>query len=248
MSCLSRLSLALCMLVPLAAVEPPPSATMPATLGWSIEDRMAYIMGYKAALVARKELPYSDRLPDAKIIEGFSAAIHKQASVVDGETWKAIVDSFQASCEEMEKKRTVVNKAESKAYMARLKLKPDVRFTESGLAYEIVKQGGGDRPAADSQVKIHYELKKTDGTQMESTRVAKTPVTLSLPQCFPGLAEGIRLMSAGSTYRLHIPGELGITEKSGIPTPAGYNAAVIAEIELLEVLPPKAVRSPRDGR
>jgi FKBP-type peptidyl-prolyl cis-trans isomerase len=236
------------MLAPLAAVEPPPSATMPATLGWSIEDRMAYIMGYKAALMARKELPYSDRLPDAKIIEGFSAAINKQASVVEGDTWKAIVDSFQASCEEMEKKRTVINKAESKAYMARLRLKPEIRFTESGLGYEIVKQGGGDRPAADSQVKIHYVLKKTDGTQLESTRaVSRNPVTLSLPQCFPGLAEGLRLMSTGSTYRLHIPGELGITEKSGIPTSTGYNTAVIAEIELMEVLPPKP-RGSRDGR
>ena len=60
----------------------------------------------------------------------------------------------------------------------------------------------------------------------------------------PGWAEGVKLMSVGSKYKLWIPSELGWGE-TGSPPVIGPNAAVVFEVELLETKPRPAGEAPQ---
>lgn len=121
------------------------------------------------------------------------------------------------------------------AFLADNGKKPGVVTTKSGLQYQVLKQGTGKQPAADSRVKVHYEGRLINGTVFDSSIDRGEPVTFPLNQVIAGWTEGVQLMKEGAKYRFVIPASLayGETGASSIPP----SSTLIFDVELLEVLP-----------
>ncbi len=121
-------------------------------------------------------------------------------------------------------------------YLAKNKERKGVITTASGLQYEVLKEGAGERPTATDTVAVHYEGRLTDGTVFDSSYQRGEPAVFRLDQVIPGWTEGVQLMRPGAKYRFTIPPELGYgTEGAGGVIPP--NAVLVFDVELLAVAP-----------
>lgn len=111
----------------------------------------------------------------------------------------------------------------------------EVKTTASGLQYEVIKEGNGDKPLATDQVVVHYTGKLIDGTVFDSSEERGVPATFGVTQVIPGWVEALQLMSVGSTWRLFIPSALayGPQGAGGI---IGPNQTLIFDVTLLEIV------------
>jgi len=109
-----------------------------------------------------------------------------------------------------------------------------VQVTESGLQYEVIKEGRGAKPTATSTVKVHYEGTLIDGTVFDSSYQRGEPIEFPLNGVIKGWTEGLQLMPVGSKYKLYIPYELGYGERGAGQSIPPY-ATLIFTVELLEI-------------
>lgn len=109
-----------------------------------------------------------------------------------------------------------------------------VIITESGLQYEVLEEGEGERPGPQDQVTIHYRGTLIDGTEFDSSYERGEPATFPVGGVIPGFSEGIQLMRPGAKYRFAIPSNLGYGPQ-GAGQDIGPNATILFEVELLEV-------------
>lgn len=126
------------------------------------------------------------------------------------------------------------NQAQGEAYLTESKAKPGVVATESGLLYEVLREGKGKQATAEDTVRVHYLGMFPDGTAFDSSYQGNAPVDFPVTQVIPGFSEGLLLMKEGAKYRLVVPAELGYGEigQGGI----GPNQVLVFEVELLSVL------------
>jgi FKBP-type peptidyl-prolyl cis-trans isomerase len=128
------------------------------------------------------------------------------------------------------------NKELGEKFLAENFKKEGVKTTVSGLQYEVVKEGKGKKPAATSQVKVHYHGTLIDGTVFDSSVERNSPATFGVNQVIPGWTEALQLMNEGSKYRLYIPQELAYGESPHPGGPIQPFMALIFDVELLEIV------------
>jgi FKBP-type peptidyl-prolyl cis-trans isomerase len=126
------------------------------------------------------------------------------------------------------------NAAEGEAYLATNGAKEGVTTTESGLQYEVLREGDGASPTTADRVTIHYRGTLIDGTEFDSSYEREAPSTFAVTGVIAGFSEGLQLMTVGSQYRFFIPGDLAYGAGGSAPN-IGPNATLIFEIELLEI-------------
>ncbi|MBU2954720.1 FKBP-type peptidyl-prolyl cis-trans isomerase [Marinobacter sp. F3R08] len=122
-----------------------------------------------------------------------------------------------------------------KAFLAENAEREGVETTESGLQYEVLEQGDGEKPEATDTVQVHYTGELLSGEVFDSSRERGEPVTFALNQVIPGWTEGLQLMSAGARYKLYIPSELAYGP--GGNRAIGPNETLVFDVELLEINP-----------
>ena len=111
---------------------------------------------------------------------------------------------------------------------------PDIKSTESGLHYKVVKQGEGRKAFSGGRVRFHYKASLFDGKVFDQTYEVREPILTLTDNVFPGLQEGLKLMAAGSHYVFYIPNHLAFGPNGTEDVPP--YTAVIYEIELIHVL------------
>ena len=109
-----------------------------------------------------------------------------------------------------------------------------VKVTPSGLQYEILKEGKGEKPTETSQVKVHYHGTTIDGKVFDSSVDRGEPIVFGLNQVIKGWTEGVQLMPIGSKFKFYIPQELAYGENSPSPAIKPYST-LIFEVELLGI-------------
>ncbi len=111
-----------------------------------------------------------------------------------------------------------------------------VQTTYSGLKYEVLRPGTGQRPRSYNRVKVHYRGTFLNGKVFDSSYDRNQPATFGLSGgVIPGWTEGVALMREGAKYRFTIPPHLAYGA-SGSPPKIGPNETLIFDIELLKVL------------
>ncbi|MBK8096705.1 MAG: FKBP-type peptidyl-prolyl cis-trans isomerase [Planctomycetes bacterium] len=105
--------------------------------------------------------------------------------------------------------------------------------TQSGLQYEVRKQGTGKSPKATDRVLAHYTGWLTDGTVFDSSHRRGEPSEFPLNGVIKGWTEGLQLMKEGGIYQFTIPSELayGAAGRPSIPP----NATLVFLVELVKV-------------
>lgn len=110
----------------------------------------------------------------------------------------------------------------------------NVVVTDSGLQYEVLREGSGSMPGPDDVVTVHYVGTLTDGVEFDSSFSRGEPSTFALSGTIPGWVEGVQLMNIGSEYRFVLPPELAYGDE-GAGSAIGPGAVLIFVIELIEV-------------
>jgi FKBP-type peptidyl-prolyl cis-trans isomerase FklB len=169
-------------------------------------------------------------------VEDFAQAIGdvlnaKETAITHNEA-REIVNKF---FEEMETKQNAANIEQGKVFLEENKKKEGIQITESGLQYEILKEGTDKKATATDQVRCHYEGTLIDGTMFDSSIKRGQPATFGVNQVIPGWVEALQLMGEGAKWKLYVPSELAYgAQGAGEMIPP--HSTLIFEVELLEVL------------
>ncbi len=129
----------------------------------------------------------------------------------------------------------VVNKDAGAEFLAENAKKDGVTTTKSGLQYEVITAGKGDKPSAESNVSVHYHGTLIDGTVFDSSVDRGTPASFGVNQVIKGWTEALQLMPTGSKYRLYIPEDLAYGQSPHPGGPIEPFMALIFDVELLEI-------------
>lgn len=164
-------------------------------------------------------------------IEQFSAAF---LAIQNGEEPLLSEDEVSSAFEESQKLVEEKKAEVGKLYLEENAKKEGVTVTDSGLQYEVIKEGEGDKPAATDTVTVHYHGTLIDGKVFDSSVDRGEPTSFPLNQVIPGWTEGVQLMSVGSKYRFTIPHELAYGPRGAGADIAPYSTLVF-EVELLEI-------------
>ncbi|MGE0409604.1 MAG: FKBP-type peptidyl-prolyl cis-trans isomerase [Amphiplicatus sp.] len=133
------------------------------------------------------------------------------------------------------------NRVASEKFLAENAKKDGVKTTASGLQYKILSEGPPDgfSPKASDVVTVEYVGALIDGSEFDSSRAHGAAARFPLDQVIPGWTEGVQLMSEGDRYRFYIPSDLAYGETGTPNGPIGPNAALIFDVELLDVTDPE---------
>ena len=141
----------------------------------------------------------------------------------------------------MREKQAAENLAESQKFLDENAERDDVKVTESGLQYMIIKEGpeGGATPVSTDIVQVHYVGTLADGVEFDSSRSRGAAAQFPLNQVIPGWTEGVQLMSEGDHFRFFLPPDLAYGESGTPGGRIGPNEALIFDVELLKVQNPE---------
>lgn len=132
-----------------------------------------------------------------------------------------------------EKQRLAVIKQHEDFKTEMLKTYPNATQTESGLMYEITKEGNGIYPQAGETVEVHYTGYFTNGKKFDSSRDRNQSFKFVLKkgQVIKGWDEGIAYSSIGGELKLIIPYWLayGETGRASIPP----KSTLIFDVQLI---------------
>ncbi|KAA3619138.1 MAG: peptidylprolyl isomerase [Flavobacterium sp.] len=108
--------------------------------------------------------------------------------------------------------------------------------TESGLRYQIIQDGNGEKPDAGQTVAVHYKGMFPDGTEFDNSFKRGNPIEFPVGtgQVISGWDEGIQLLKVGDKARFVIPSHLayGSRGAGGVIPP---NATLVFDVELMDV-------------
>ena len=125
--------------------------------------------------------------------------------------------------------KAISNKRAGEEYMAKLKKDKKYIFTESGIAYKVIKEGTGDYFTEDDVVNILYKGYRLNGEVFDESDDG--PMPFELTSIIPGFSEMVQLMKPGGKVTVVIPAEqaYGVQGNSNV----GPNETLIFDIEAL---------------
>lgn len=162
---------------------------------------------------------------------GVEASLKGKKVALDPTEASSIIDAYSEEVRAAQMAAEADNNAE---YLANNKTKEGMITTESGLQYRVIRQGRGDKPKANSTVKVHYTGTLTDGTKFDSSYDRGKPAEFPVNEVIPGWQEGLQLMPVGSKYEFVIPPELGYGSRDLGSIPP--NSILLFEVELLGIV------------
>lgn len=172
------------------------------------------------------------------LVQGLRDAIAGSDAKFTDEEMMAAMQQLQldmrAYQQERAKEQSASNDTEATEFFASNGARDGVTTLESGMQYEVLTAVDGPKPAATDTVSVHYRGTLLDGSEFDSSYARNTPATFPLNRVIAGWTQGLQLMSVGSKYKLFIPADLGYGAQ-GSPPKIGPGAALIFEVELLEI-------------
>jgi FKBP-type peptidyl-prolyl cis-trans isomerase len=136
--------------------------------------------------------------------------------------------------QKISKEKYAVAEEAGKKFLEDNKKNPKITTLPSGLQYEVLTMGTGEKPKDTDTVTVHYKGSLVDGKQFDSSYDRGEPITLPLNGVIPGWTEGVQLMPVGSKFRFYIPYQLGYGERGAGQDIPPYST-LIFDIELLKV-------------
>jgi FKBP-type peptidyl-prolyl cis-trans isomerase len=210
----------------------------------TFQDKLSYSMGLDVGTYFKgmKEDINYDRL-----IQGINDSYKGNKQLVTPEEVAQVQKEFAtkmqakqaAQLKEMQEK----NKKIGDEFLAKNKDKKGVVVTKSGLQYEEVKKGSGEKVKDGDQVKVHYTGTFVDGKVFDDSRKRGEPAVFGVDQVIPGWSEAMKLMTVGSQYKLAIPSNLAYGEQ-GAPPVIEPNSVLLFDVELISIEKKEAAPAP----
>lgn len=169
------------------------------------------------------------------VVQAIRECFAGRPSLLNEEELNEAYDAVKEKRKAVEKQRTQDYKSLCDRFLEENAKREGVLVTDSGLQYEILEQGDGDKPQATSLVKTHYHGSFIDGQVFDSSVTRNEPAEFKLDAVIPGWTEILMMMPVGSKYRVAVPYKLAYGEAGSPPAIPAF-ATLIFEIHLIEIL------------
>jgi FKBP-type peptidyl-prolyl cis-trans isomerase FklB len=171
----------------------------------------------------------------AAALEGFTDSINRADSQIDGDDINAAFQAMQERAQQEQESQAKELAVEGETFLAENAKRDEVNITDSGLQYEVLTEGEGDKPAASDTVRVHYHGTLINGTVFDSSVERGQPAEFPVNGVIAGWVEALQLMNKGSKWKLFIPYNLAYGER-GAGGDIGPYSALVFEVELVDIL------------
>ncbi len=199
----------------------------------TIEQRVSYGVGRQLGDQLRSN-PFKD-FDVSAVQAGLADAIANSASQVSDEDLNEAFSVVSKKLQEQEQKAAKEKAGEGEAYLAENAKRDEVTVLESGLQYEVIATGDGEKPTAQSTVRTHYHGTFINGDVFDSSVDRGQPAEFPVGGVIAGWTEALQLMTEGSKWRLYIPYHLAYGEQGSQGAIPPYSALVF-DVELLAIV------------
>jgi FKBP-type peptidyl-prolyl cis-trans isomerase FklB len=208
-------------------------------------DTVSYVIGLDMAFKLKQNFSEVD---EDLFLQGFMNGIDSTDILIENNKIEGIIRDFfqkkQLGQQEKQKAEAIKKleeefadvKSEGVEFLEVNRSKENVQTTESGLQYIVLKEGSGDKPIADSKVKVHYHGTSIDGTVFDSSVDRGKPSEFFANQVIMGWTEGLQLMKVGSKFKFFVPQELAYGAFPRQGGPIKPFETLIFEVELLDII------------
>ncbi len=176
-----------------------------------------------------------DGLDIAAVAAGLAAAFYGDEPEVSEDQIRAAFEVIGARMQQAQAEQAKLAAGAGEAFLAENAKKAGVVVTASGLQYEVLTQGDGEKPSRASTVRTHYHGTLIDGTVFDSSYNRGQPAEFPVGGVIAGWTEALQLMPVGSKYRLYIPHQLAYGERGAGASIAPFSALVF-DVELLAIV------------
>jgi FKBP-type peptidyl-prolyl cis-trans isomerase FklB len=136
---------------------------------------------------------------------------------------------------QMKAEKAAANLKAGQDFLDQNKSRSEVTTLDSGLQYEVLTAGVGEKPLAHNEVTCHYHGTLIDGTIFDSSVQRGQPASFPLNMVIKGWTEGLQLMPTGSKWRFFIPPHLGYGDRQ-VSAQIGANSTLIFDVELISFI------------
>ena len=199
----------------------------------TIETQASYGVGFQMG-EQLKTNPFDGLSLDA-VVEGVTDAFNGADSQVDN---AALREAFQTIHQRMQEAKTSQFKGDieaGKAFLEENAKRDQVSVTESGLQFEVLNAGEGEKPGPTSTVRTHYHGTLINGDVFDSSYQRGEPAEFPVNGVIKGWTEALQLMPVGAKWRLYVPYDLAYGEQGAGGAIKPYST-LIFDVELLAIV------------
>ena len=192
-------------------------------------DSVSYSLG--VVLAANLKNQGFTSISSEEFAKGFSDSLKGSTSLTVEEADAKISEVMTKIQEE----KAAEAKSEGENFLAENAKNDGIVVTESGLQYNHSTVGEGGYPTAEDTVTVHYKGTLIDGTEFDSSYKRGEPISFPLNGVISGWTEGLQLMKIGGKTTFYIPQELAYGARPNPNGPIPPYAALIFEVELIDI-------------
>ena len=165
-------------------------------------------------------------------VKGLSDVLNETQPAITYDEAKQVINEFFMK---LQQEKMEINKKAGEEFLNINRHKAGVVELPSGLQYQVLQKGNGEKPKATDKVKCHYHGTLINGTVFDSSIERGQPAVFGVNQVIPGWVEALQLMEVGSKWRVFIPSNLAYGEH-GAGEMIEPNSTLIFDVELLDIV------------
>ncbi|GGI72740.1 FKBP-type peptidyl-prolyl cis-trans isomerase [Shewanella gelidii] len=166
---------------------------------------------------------------------GLADAFEGKESQVEMQELQTAFTEISKRLQKAQEEAAAEASAEGEAFLAENAKREDITVTESGLQYEVLAQGEGEKPTYESTVRTHYHGTFINGDVFDSSVTRGQPAEFPVSGVIAGWTEALQLMPVGTKLKLYVPHHLAYGERGAGASIPPYSTLVF-EVELLDIL------------
>lgn len=165
-------------------------------------------------------------------LAGLNSVLEGTESAMTIEEAKGVVNQY---FQEVQERAIRLNKEAGEEFLKINGHKTGVTTLPSGLQYEVIKQGEGQKPQIKDTVRCHYHGTLINGVVFDSSMDRGEPAEFPLQGVIKGWTEVLQLMPVGSKWKVTIPSDLAYGDR-GAGQHIQPGSTLIFIIELLDII------------
>lgn len=169
------------------------------------------------------------------VFEGMKDAYAGSAFQVEIPEIQAAFEKINEEIQARREEESKVLSAEGIAFLEENAKRPEITVTESGLQYEVLATGEGEKPTAESTVRVDYHGTLINGTVFDSSYERGQPAEFPVGGVIKGWTEALQMMPVGTKWRIYAPHELAYGERGAGAAIAPFSTLVF-DVELHEII------------
>lgn len=199
----------------------------------TVEQQASYGIGYQMGeqLASNPFEGLDIEIVKAGLLHGFG----KEMPAVSNDELRVAFNEIHERMQAAKQEQFAGKVQEGADYLEKNAQREEISVTESGLQYEVLNSGDGDKPTAASTVRVHYHGTLTDGTVFDSSYDRGQPAEFPVNGVIKGWTEALQLMVVGDKWRIHVPHDLAYGEQ-GAGAAIGPFSTLVFDVELLDIL------------